>query len=117
MQGNAPAKGVARFYLVMSDKKAVAKRALRSLNDVLIKQFDPQLMHGLYGESLLTEYEVQKIESEATPNDKNNRILSFLRKRGKEAEVLDTMIRLLEGDNGENKETNEVLLQKIEKGC
>ncbi len=100
----------------MSDRKAVAKKALRSLHSALIKGMDPGLMHGFYAQSLLTDAELQNIQAEATPFNKINKLLESLRKRGDEAKVLDTLIDLLEGEDGEEKETNEALLKKIETG-
>lgn len=100
----------------MSDKKAVAKKALRSLHASLVKSLDPSIVNDFYSASLITDSEFQAIQAETTQISKNNRLLDSLRRRSDEAKVLETLITSLEGEDGDTKETNEQILRKIEKG-
>ena len=100
----------------MSDKKAVAKKALRQLHAVLVNKLDPDFKDEFYANDLLGSSEMQKIEAASTPNEKNNCLLAGLKRRDDEAKVMDTLIRLLEGEDKETKVLNKKLLQKIEEG-
>ena len=97
-------------------KEAVSKKTLKHLHSALLSDLDPFATDHFYTNDLLTENEFQNIKAAETAYAKNGRLLEALRRRGDEVKVMDNFIQYLEGEDGETKELNKKLLQKIEKG-
>ena len=69
----------------------------------------------IFLEGLITQTEMETIQAGETRTVKNSHLLDCLRRRNS-VRVMWTVIRLLEGEHGKDKEIHEVILKKIAKG-
>lgn len=90
------------------------KLALRKLYADLTKGLDPQTVTEFYSESLITSTEKENVEAEKTATKKNNKLLTYLGRRPERA--MKAIIKVLEGEDGEDRQANEIILRKIASG-
>ena len=89
-----------------------AKATLRALYADLIKGLDPESSSIFFSKRLITRTEEESVDAAATRTKKNRALMDALMRRDAE-EALHAIIEVLEGDEGEDKEANKILLQKI----
>ncbi|XP_003383519.1 PREDICTED: caspase-3-like [Amphimedon queenslandica] len=89
------------------------KQTLKALYAELVRGLDPDSASEFFSEGLLTNSEKESVDAGATRTKKNRNLMDALLRRDPE-KALQKIIEVLEGEEGEDKVANEVLLRKIE---
>lgn len=89
------------------------KQTLKALYAELVRGLDPDSASEFFSDGLLTNSEKESVDAGATRTKKNRNLMDALLRRDPE-KALHKIIEVLEGEEGEDKLANEVLLRKIE---
>ena len=88
------------------------RQTLKALYADLVKGLDPESASEFFSDGLLTNTERESVDAGATRTKKNRNLMDALLRRDSE-KSLHKIIQVLEGEEGEDKVANEVLLRKI----
>lgn len=88
------------------------KTILKDLYADLVKGMDPDSVPIFVAKGLLTNGEKEKIDAAPTRTKKNTSLVDALRRRDA-TKAIEVIIEALEGEDGEEKEANSILLKKI----